>query len=665
MDNATEIAHRRLAQPPHDAPGVRPDAADVYSARLYGGTVTAVPSVVDQSGQRLPEGQYLWTVSVETGDGRKAQVQARLTGQFGAEQLTPDSYVKQALDARLQTAELKPEGSEDTPLWRQLAGTAAPDFFVLGGKLPFREAMPPMLRFKDAALVMIEPKYLDFDLAGDSKPDEKLNFLIFEPDNRPGESERLLGREWQPVTAQSVVPFNPDSERVITQERGWGTAGSFGGERKGRGGWEVGWAFNVRASDLTLGSHLDGVSANFTLTGEKVLAKLLTDVIGGGKGKVGRSSEVLGRMLQAGIDTADFTGGLAWQGKLSHDERTGELLVRFGEFEVPVTELLSAADKLMEPRNHGVREIAKANNVEAYFRGENPFDRAVQTRDHGTFVNHGDPVADIAARLIRIGQITGIDLPHSDYVRSNADAQRALEKGLEMFERWPVSKEAREHLAEAPYGTGLDTEVPRFTPEEHERFRTTMALLYHYGVHGLYGEEVKYAATEMWVATPDLPEPQLDPGFVQDVFEGRFRDIEADTPWHENLLSLLNLVPGVGDMIEAWELGSTFGRILAMIEYGLPVDQDELRAHNEGANQVLKAHVEHRHEGGLEGALGVEGLTEAQAGVALWVLSEYITAEHIPEDVELTGRSLSQGFDRMSDAELRGIGEWVADHYDL
>lgn len=67
-----------------------------YEAKLYGGTVTAIPLGAPGS-----NGQTLWEITVHTGDGRTATVNVRLTGQFGPEQLVDGSYVKNQIGAQI------------------------------------------------------------------------------------------------------------------------------------------------------------------------------------------------------------------------------------------------------------------------------------------------------------------------------------------------------------------------------------------------------------------------------------------------------------------------------------------------------------------------------------------------------------------------------------
>lgn len=74
----------------------RPQGYSDYQAPLYGGTVTAVPSQVDDRGNAV------WQVTAVTGDGRRATINIPLAAQFGADQLRPDAPTKRLLDQTLQ-----------------------------------------------------------------------------------------------------------------------------------------------------------------------------------------------------------------------------------------------------------------------------------------------------------------------------------------------------------------------------------------------------------------------------------------------------------------------------------------------------------------------------------------------------------------------------------
>jgi hypothetical protein len=78
-----------------DAPKEEPRGYVEYRGRLYGGSVVAIPSQPDDRGQAI------WQVTATTGNGRTVTVNVPLTGQFGPEQLTPDSPTKEKLDRAL------------------------------------------------------------------------------------------------------------------------------------------------------------------------------------------------------------------------------------------------------------------------------------------------------------------------------------------------------------------------------------------------------------------------------------------------------------------------------------------------------------------------------------------------------------------------------------
>jgi hypothetical protein len=113
LDAELAEARRSEASAPASpsSPPSSPSAPRTYEARLYGGTVRAVPW-----GQPADKGQTRYQVTVETGDGRRAQIDVLLTGQFGPEQLQAGSPTKRQLDQALaaQQAERRAQAGYST-----------------------------------------------------------------------------------------------------------------------------------------------------------------------------------------------------------------------------------------------------------------------------------------------------------------------------------------------------------------------------------------------------------------------------------------------------------------------------------------------------------------------------------------------------------------------
>jgi hypothetical protein len=91
---AAPVPETKAPPVPSGVLAAEPTARQRRQGQLYGGTVVAEPDSQDAT---------RWHVRVTSGDGRYAQVQATLRGQFGAEQLKPGSYVKRELDVQLRT----------------------------------------------------------------------------------------------------------------------------------------------------------------------------------------------------------------------------------------------------------------------------------------------------------------------------------------------------------------------------------------------------------------------------------------------------------------------------------------------------------------------------------------------------------------------------------
>lgn len=638
--STTDVGQRRLEQPPHDAAQPN-DGGDVeaYRGQLYGGEVVASPGEADAEGQRT------WTVRVTTGDGRTAQVDAKLTGQFGPEHLASDSYVKQRLNEQLQAdaaaaAEPSPdqqldagaekEKNSDSPdsLQGKLLGTVQPDFLV--GSI---DAGP-----SGNHQIMVDPW----------NPSSVLHYKTL-----PGESRHGASR-----TEVVNYDFTGGKADVVNREHGWQKTWKAGPE-----GDEAVFNVNIRGGDSTFNSPEHGATINFSITGAKFLSNAFSQ---SGKGKSQILEKGLGNVNQL-LHKTGSDAAVAWKGKFVRDNETGEMFVDFGEFKVnwdEFQEMVSVTAEEFDPVNKGDREIARANNVEAYFDGANPFDRAVQTRDGDEFVNHGDPIADISARLIELGDMTDTYTGDADYVRSNSDARTALQRGVEMYNNTdtPVS---REYIEMPPPDERPDTSGPSFTPEEKAHFETTMALLHEYGVAGLYDNpgETKVADLAEQIHSTvgdDLPPPQMNQDFVQSVFEGEFRNIpDYGNPVVNFALDALSLkFPAVGMALTVYEVGN-------LLHSAANWDPSEIdKPVREGVAQGMLTRLE-ENDGGVLQALGIEapaGASEQERaeleGQALAALLYELQENHI-DGRAVQAQTYYEAFQGMSEAERQAVGEAV------
>jgi hypothetical protein len=69
-----------------------------YTAKLMGGTVTAVPL------QNTTSKEIIWRVQLDAPNGVYSTIYAPLKNQFGAEHLKPGSHVKKSLEGNLRAA---------------------------------------------------------------------------------------------------------------------------------------------------------------------------------------------------------------------------------------------------------------------------------------------------------------------------------------------------------------------------------------------------------------------------------------------------------------------------------------------------------------------------------------------------------------------------------
>jgi len=604
-----------------------------YEGRLYGGKVEAVPGRSDGHGQRV------WTVTATTEDGRQAQVQAKLTGQFGPEHLTPESYVKQALDRQIGPEAAAPaegeeldNGAEDGSdnILGRLAATAAPEFFV--GQLEIKDT--------GSRQVMVDI----------TNPTTVIDYHAM-----PGKITSA-GFQRIEVTEYSMAPDKAD---VIEREHGLQKSWEFGPR-----GDEGDVTINVRGGDSTIRSPEDGAAVVFSVGGLELISELAS------RQKTSTILNKAGGGMNTLLDRFNADVALAWKGEFVRDSQTGKMYVEFGEFRMNWEEFLDhlpVAAQEYDPVNQGQKEIARANNIEAYFDGANPFDRAVQTREGNQFVNHGDPIADIAARLIKLGQITDTYTGESDYVRTNAGAEAALKRAAAMYERPAIDSRAEDVWQKMPADERPSLDGPRLTPEQKAHFESTMSLLHEYGIAGLYGNDIADLAAEIHAnASDDLPGQQLDNEFVQNVFEGQFRGIPEDGVYGNPVVNLaldaLSLkVPAVGAVLTAYEVGK-------MIHGAATWDPSEIEEPvREGITQGLLTRLEENH-GGVLAALGIEapaGANESQLeqlkGQALAALLYELQHNQIDGVRATQAQTYYEAFRGLSQDERRAIGESVVD----
>ena len=338
-----------------------------YDGTLFGNPVTARP---------LPASN-VWEVTATNQDGRTVEVRIRLSEQFTAEHLEPGSYTKDALQ-RAFAAREQAETDQSGPGLQVLKGVA-PTAVVLGskdlhGQLTFDFLTGSFTRFHD-----IQTGANAAALAGKPALSEYIRLL---ETKSPGLSVSLIE-----ATSYRVLGGDGDPAR---RDYGIGVAKHF--DQPG-----VTLSVNVRGGDFNLRSLKDGVSATITLEGH---AKLLDKIAGQ---RTGKAALALKAASRAG-ETIGGTGGFAWQAKAYYDEQKNEIMLDLGGVEIALPRFIDKFGQEVQelaPINRGHAEVARTNNYQAYVNGENPYTRAVQTREDGQFLNHGDPVADVAADPIR------------------------------------------------------------------------------------------------------------------------------------------------------------------------------------------------------------------------------------------------------------------------
>jgi len=483
-----------------------------YEAPLYGGTVEAVPSRADADGQRV------WTVTATTEDGRQAQVEAKLTGQFGREHLEPGSYVKDALNRQLgveeagaqyrgATAQAEGGGgsdSEEDGSVLSFLGRISPDGVVAGKETS--EGRVQFLKGFDANVTMFETRSPVGKVPSQFGQDSPII-------NRLPGINNIRGVNVNHVSATILSPGSADSP--ASREEGIGIA------TKGENA-PLRLSANIRGGDISAAGGDDRVRVTVTIEAmpaavERIASKLPT--------KLAETLEQSARMTKG----SGVSAGAYYSAELVHKDN-GELhLVAPGQSEgIALTDLLKQTRDISEEMgytNEGAKTIAQLNNFDQYYEGANPYNVALYTRQEGQFVNHGDPVSDLAARLIQIHDYSGLSEGDGDAPMTNQEAANGLIRAIRTDRAAPAAGEYQQLLGQDQQGgSGIDP-AQRLTPQQSEHLHETLALLHEYGISSLFGDEVQEAAAQ-WADEFDFDDRFIsgaDKELAQNVFEGQYR----------------------------------------------------------------------------------------------------------------------------------------------
>lgn len=593
------------------------DSVEQWRGQLFGGQVVAVPGAVDGNGERS------WTVTAETGDGVRATTTVQLKGQFTAEHLTPGSEAKESL-----IAEIENNRGEQTSVLQDLAATAAQPGFVLAAENVSGEGEQWIVDPFNGSVTRFQTGAEIKELSGLAQKLPLPNDIKI--------------REVEATSWPVSLPWNAELGEG-RREKGVGLSYEMNN-------MPLRTSFNVRGGDISLQSLKNGASATITfeLT-SKQAGEALQQALDKGKGKVSALAPLIDKILNMPAQPKGSIG-ISYQATAHWNAETQQIEVAIGELgtKFALSELFGELEQLegeIGQSNYGETALARANNYENYQRGENPYALAEYTRDDaGNYLNHGDPVADIAGRINKIHEFVPMPADANEIPRTNAEAATALERAIEMAGNTPVPPEYLQHVPPAE----RDGLGPALKPDEREHLGETLALLHEYDIAGLFGEEVAQAAAEYAEDFGDSITVQEDNvGFVRDVFEGEFRDHQP------GLLTRMDPVSAVTSVLH-WSAAVAWG----IVDAGEVTDGtlDNMKASAEG----LQARLNEFHGGVLE-AVGIaaEEVGDDRDGLQQYALTVLTTQLRAEVGADAHSDALYSAFQEMTQAERENLGERI------
>jgi hypothetical protein len=396
---------------------------------------------------------------------------------------------------------------------------------------------------------------------------------------------------------------------------------------------------NARVGDTNAIDPRNGVSVNAGFFGKpEALRGMAEQMQRSGNVRVREVGVALGKLMDAAAATGTELG-LAWRGQLVYNNKTqkAQLVVSGVTFDLAD---LKQAMATVKPVNQGSKDVARANNIEAYLKGANPYDLAMQTRaPGGAYVNHGDPVSDVAGRIQKLNEWVN---PGAGPVRTNAQAGKVLEEALARA----VTLTPEQIRQLTPEDRAQLPPNPLSIEQSREVF-ATLALIQRNGLAGLYGSaKVSEAAAAVGGKSPTpLPNAQ----FVRDVFEGDFRRDPAAGY-------------DAGDFLRDLTLGlSRAGQVLAGLDAGGTANEEQIMQRNRAATAGLGERL-NAQEGGVLKALRIDtqGLADSQrasmSNDALQALAYALRGLAYEAKREPTGQGLYDTFRKLSEADRNAIG---------
>jgi len=290
---------------------------------------------------------------------------------------------------------------------------------------------------------------------------------------------------------------------------------------------------NIRGGDTNLVNNVNGLSGNVGFFGSPARLRGVADAMSrSGNGRMRGIGEGIDQTLRAAAASGQQVG-LAWRGTLTYDTQSKQAVLDISGLKVPLKDFQKSFE-IPASYNYGDANTARNNNIDSYLQGENPFELARYTRrPTGTFINHGDSVSSIAARIHHVQERLYPDTSRN--IRTNSDVQSVLVGAIEARDASLMTPDRRRWMNDL--GTWIDPGGPALAPvapagsqtfkaQDRAYLNQTLATLHQYGIAGLYGPKVQREAA-LQARNLGVSGAPKDKDFVRDVFQGRFRPIES------------------------------------------------------------------------------------------------------------------------------------------
>lgn len=416
----------------------------------------------------------------------------------------------------------------------------------------------------------------------------------------------------------------------------------------------VGWAqanarkdlvvfVNMRGGDTNFASSQNGVSMNAGFFGSRSRLNGVAQALSRSNNSGVRA---FGAVMRETLRLATASGqqvGVAWRGTITYDNKSKQAVLNISGHKIPLADFKAALNS-PPPLNYSDKPTAMQNNFDGYLAGANPFETALQTRaPSGKFLNHSDPVSDIAGRIHQIQQRLFPGKPLD--VRSNFDASVILTRAIAARDASAINPDLaralppgdRAELPSAPAGGRA------FNSQDRAYLNETLALMHQYGIAGLYGPNIATEAKTQ-AQSLELTSTPKNQRFVQDVFEGDFRPISGGDIARDVLLGLNRWTAGAALLLEQTPLsdGTVFKKNNSMFK-GL---QRRIDANDGGVLQALNV-----PSGGRRGK-DYENFEQT----AMSALYEVLLSKVEKSNQKISAETLYQAFVSMPQAERNNVG---------